>query len=71
MSLVQFDEVYEICCEMADVKVLRTVKPVIPEQDEPYWWEDAVREVLDKKEEKKAEKKEEKKEEKKDIFIMT
>ncbi|MFB9759521.1 hypothetical protein [Ectobacillus funiculus] len=71
MSLVQFDEVYEICCEMADVKVLRTVQPVIPEQDEPYWWEDAVREVLDKKEEKKAEKKEEKKEEKKDIFIMT
>ena len=71
MSLVQFDEVYEICCEMADVKVLRTVQPVIPEQDEPYWWEDAVREVLDKKKEKKAEKKEEKKEEKKDIFIMT
>lgn len=60
MSLVQFDEIYEICCEMADVKV---VKPVIPEQDEHYWWEEAVREVLNKKEEEK--------EKEKDIFIMT
>lgn len=61
MSLVQFDEIYEICCEMADVKVSKAVKPVIPEQDEHYWWEEAIQEVLNKKE----------KEEEKDIFIMT
>lgn len=60
MSLVQFDEVYEICCEMADVKVIKPVKPVIPAEDEHYWWEEAVREVLNKKEK-----------EKEDIFIMS
>jgi hypothetical protein len=69
MSLVQFDEIYEICCEMADVKVPKAVQPVIPEKDENYWWEEAVREVLNRKEEEKEKEKE--KAETEDIFIMT
>lgn len=44
MSLVQFDELYEICCEMADIP--NETKPVIVINDDDYWWEKVAQEVL-------------------------
>lgn len=46
MSLVQFDEVYEICCEMAGGKAAKNAKPVMAVKDDDYhWWEQVVQEV--------------------------
>jgi|tagenome__1003787_1003787.scaffolds.fasta_scaffold20262665_1 hypothetical protein len=59
MSLIQFDEMYEICCGMLEGdENLNTVKSVIKEldlmkdciPDSNHWWEAAVREILYEKE---------------------
>jgi hypothetical protein len=59
MSLVQFEEMYDICCGMMEEEErLINVKPTmerleimndcIPDSDR--WWEAAVREILEEKE---------------------
>lgn len=59
MSLIQFDDMYEICCEMPEeIEKVINVKPTmerlelmndcIPDSDR--WWEAAIRESLHEKE---------------------
>lgn len=59
MSLVQFDEMYDICCEMMEeeervvsvtptIERLELMKDCIP--DSNRWWEAAIREIQKEKE---------------------
>lgn len=59
MSLVQFDEMYDICCEMMKEEVrlvnvnptierLELTKDCIP--DSNRWWEAAIREIQTERE---------------------
>jgi hypothetical protein len=59
MSLVQFEEMYDICCGMMEeeerlinvrptMERLKIMNDCIPDSDR--WWEAAVREILEEKE---------------------
>lgn len=50
MSFANFDEIYEICCEMArkDSSKEDSIKRISPINDK--WWEKAAKEILNERE---------------------
>lgn len=51
MSFANFDEIYEICCEMARKDSSEdSIKHIPPLKDNDKWWEKAAKEILHEKE---------------------
>lgn len=57
MSLAQFDELYDICCELTDEEVNGKVKHDLKKEEftkDPNnpngWWEEAVKDIVEEEE---------------------